>query len=269
MITQRDAIIEHLNRVVPQEQIAKVITREINRKHPSLKAKASTVKRTLARLYREGLIDKGHYPDGTEKRGLYRSLNVVEVKGVPLLFPDIHGLKVEHRCPQMKGGVTCGCNREGTPSPDKHRHKRNKSITMTITWKDRPVTITYHKSLIEAFLNATDDPIDIHEFIQYCGFIEGKFNKPLTSWYVVQIGLAKDLLTLELDGFKGSRMRLDKFKNMYLEFYQKTKDKVRVGVHFNLSSKPTVKRKITVEDMLEIFQNLIRSIESPEVEVTK
>lgn len=269
MISVKDACVEHVNLVAPNEQIAKVVTREINRRHPDLKAKLITVKRTLARCYREGLIDKGHYPDGREKRGLYRSLNVVEVKGVPLLFPDIHGLKIEHRCPQSKGGVTCGCNREGTPSPDQHRHKRNKSITMTNTWANRPLTITYHKSLIEVFLNATDDPIDIHEFIGYCGFIEGKFGMSLPNWWVTQIGLAKDLVTLELDGFKGARMRLDKFKTMYLEFYQKTKDKVRVGVHFNLSSKPTAKKKISVQDMLDVFSNLLRSIETPDIEVER
>jgi hypothetical protein len=201
-----------------------------------------TVRRTLARLYSDGSIEREH-------RGLYHSKQVVETGQARFGFPEIHSLKIEHICPKLKTGLTCGCQRVKLTSPTQHIHGKNKSYIVPIYWESRKMTITYFKKSTHVFVAASDNPITPQEFIRLCGWIEGAFTITLHTWRIAQIAFSRDFKNKRLWGLEGKTM--DIAQNAFLELYNKSPEITRLGTHLN--NKKSLPGQIDLEQVLKFW----------------
>jgi len=118
---------------------------------------------------------------------------------------------------------------------------------------DRRLTITLHKELIEVFINCSNNPLDYNDFARLEGYLWGLFpHIALNDWMVIQFGLNVDYYGFKLDGIKSMKLQL--FKNMWFQIYQKEKELIRIEAH------GTVKN-ITFEQCLNLITRVALMVE--------
>ena len=189
-------------------------------------------------------------------KGLYQSTFGLVKEDID---PNIrfHGIKFEHRCNKSMGWSYLDLYKIVTDqlkTPWIRKHPKNKSISTSVEWEQRIITITLHKpdkdstSLLEVFCKSSMLPLHPIEVGAYCGFLQGVFKIPYNFWILTQIGVNIDLKNVQLDTWNNISMK--EAQERILRMYQKAKD-LRLECHIN------PKKRMTARETLDYFEKIL------------
>ena len=181
-------------------------------------------------------------------KGLYLSTSHrVQESGAITEPLTTHGIKIEHRYNPKKAPPFL---RAAIPVTfETHLHRINHSLTTNLVFDNRKIRITLHEKagLIEVFVNNTNSPYTLEDFRMWVAWLNGKFEMiPTGAWIIRQIGFNWDTSRIRLEGIKG--ISLQKFENIWIQLYQKTKNLVRIESHLTT--------EISLQEALEIMFDL-------------
>ncbi len=210
--TAEQKIVRYLHGIAPEEATPKTISRMLRINHGS-------VKRELSRILARKLA-----PIVRTRRGWYRHKLDVDVvaKLDRTKRIGLHGIKLEGTCLQANTGYFLAREAE---------RKYRRRGYHRVVFEDREVKVTVHeKGLVEVWLNASDHPIDFHQFDRFQSWLKGALHFVATwSWTVKQLALNVDTRELALDGI--SSVKLTVFRNAWFQVYQRGEDVVRFETH--------------------------------------
>lgn len=200
----------------------------------------------IFKLHKEGLIVR-------ETRGFYRDAQAPTLHEVQISAPlQVHGLQISTEIKDLSKYE--GIKRTVlSTSPDSPRqHKNNYSTTLKEQWEGRILTLTFFDSVqsIKADLRSSNNPLGIPEFLEFCGYLQGRSSLPLKAWKVTNIGLNYDYAGLRMDGIKS--LNLDVAKNTLFKIYNH-KEVLRVEAHTSPN--------IPLNEVLHVLQALSDSTE--------
>ena len=221
----RERVLKFLTATAPEEFTPKWIAVKCS-------ISQNSVKKIVARLHKEGLIEKAY-------RGMYRGKITVE-KMIALERADIkiHGLKIEFSPVVVKRENERNVTEQGEGLSLCHLfndhdlvYQDNTQIVYHIEFLGRNVTVQLMREIVGIFIKSTESPLDYTEFRAFKYWLEGKFGTAfiLGSPMLRQVGLNKDYAELRMDGVHS--VKLQKWENAWSQIYQKAENVLRREVH--------------------------------------
>lgn len=244
---QKQKIIDFLGRNLPYSYNAPTLYKEFKGKMP-----INTIRSTLRRLETEKKIHR-------ESRGFYKA----KVNAETLHFLEnpptlLHGLM-----------TSCETSRklqktiQGIPSTNYKDEivqwfefmgfkeaTTNYRYYKHIWFEDREIVVTFHlKGRIDIYLNCSRHPVSYLEFRDIYNKVNGllSYFEPFKDQRVIQIGVAKDFMQLQLDGIDS--LSLKNFSNAWCRIYKKESiGATRIEHH--------IKANLSLEDAIKMLATL-------------
>lgn len=243
----RERVLKFLTATAPEEFTPKTIAVRCS-------INQNSVKKIVARLFKEGLIEKSF-------RGMYRGKVTIE-KMIALERVDIkiHGLKIEFSPVVLKreNGRVVTEKGEGLSlchlfNDQDLAYQDNSQIVYHVEFLGRNVTIQLMRDVVGIFLKSSEAPLDYQEFRSLRWWLEGRFGNAflLGSPMLRQVGLNKDYKELRLDGVQS--IKLQKWENAWAQIYQKGENILRREVHLATS--------IGLDEAIQMLQDQAERIE--------
>lgn len=187
----------------------------------------NAARQLLYRMKKEGLIRQ-------EIRGYFVHRQATRRRNKQIIAPlKMHGIKIITKNRHGLASIMSEQLRQRAPYTA-HKHRINGALTYSEEWEGRKATITIYKSGgAEINLSATDQPLDLFQFSQFCGWIQALAPAgTLAAWEIRQLGLNYDIHGLQLDGAEAITMQA--FRNMWIRMYEHNKDELRLETHINI-----------------------------------
>lgn len=214
--------------------IYSIIFKEKNK--PVDKKKIASIHTELKRLSDRKRINR-------KTRGFYQAKAIPSVlKQLENPEVSLHGIKLECQLLENNTLGVEGISPQNNNIGDWLDSRKYEAISgnrwfVNEWWENRKITITIHsKGLIEIFIQASENPLVLPEFLRCLDWLNGYFVgvTPFKRRDVrlVQVGVARDFEHLRLEGVKSLSLR--KFVNDWCQIYNKNGG-VRFEHHLTLS----------------------------------
>jgi hypothetical protein len=211
-----------------------------------------TAKRTLAKLYEMGEIEK-------QGRGFYRGKVTAErILALEQTEIQLHGIKIQFKAVELvkENGRFVpfwgqGISLRPLFNPQELVYQDDWKIVYRVEFSGRWTTITLHggKPLCEVWLKCSENPLNYQEFKQFKSWLEGRFGNSfiLGEPELIQVGLNRDYQELRMDGCNS--LKLQKWENAWSQIYNKAERLLRVETH--------ISTRIDLNEALDILDSRV------------